>query len=61
MSEPNIYKIFKSTTPDVWVCTICQLKIQINPYRYNKLNSGQRRRVLETQAEKHIAEQHPKS
>jgi hypothetical protein len=63
MSEPNIYKIFKtSTTPEVWVCTICpRFEIQINPRKYNKLNSGQKRRALETEADKHMVKQHSKS
>jgi len=60
MPEPNVYKIFKAgITPDIWVCTICSnFKIQINPLRYNKLNSGERRAALETDADKHITQHH---
>jgi len=61
MPESNIYKIFKSIAADTWVCTICQMKIQINPHKYNKLNPGKRQRVFETAADKHIATQHPTS
>jgi len=58
MVPENIYKVFKSIAADTWVCTLCQMKIQINPHKYNKLNSGERRRVFDTAADKHIAKQH---
>jgi len=60
IDSSRTYKVFKeSPTPDIWVCTICpNFKIQINPLKYNKLNAGQKRRALEIEADKHIAQSH---